>query len=85
MILYPVILRTAAKDLGRRPLPEDFSVGARIFIQGKLSECIQTVETRLRRTTMGQRPLVKVLAELQDHYVEFSIALGADAEIPLEM
>lgn len=64
--------------LDRRPVPSDFSEEERIIIWMELKTCMRTTERRLKTVVRSKRTFAKLLGDLQDHYVDFSIALGAD-------
>lgn len=78
--LYPPALREAAKKLNRRPLPDDFPEQERIVIWMQLKTCIRTLEHRLKLNVFRRShdAFSRILTDLQDHYVDFSISLGAD-------
>lgn len=71
---YPPALLRATKKLKRRPTPDDFSAEERVVIWAELKGCIH--EVWRHRLALVVR--AKLLEELQDFYVDFSIALGAD-------
>ena len=78
--LYPSALREAAEELERRPVPGDFTTEDGLLLWTQLKTCITRVERRLKLRAFRRTypALAKLLIELQDHYVDFSIALGAD-------
>lgn len=80
MSLYPAVLREAAKVLDRRPVPDDFSSEDQLIVWMELKTCVRTVERRLKLRIFRRShdALAQLVVDLQDHYVDFSISLGAD-------
>jgi hypothetical protein len=71
---YPPALLRATKTLKRRPTPDDFPADEQFVIWAELKGCIR--EVWRHRLALVVR--AKLLEELQDFYVDFSISLGAN-------
>lgn len=79
MSLYPPVLREAAQILERRPVPGDFSAEEQLVIWMELKTCIRMVERQLKTLVFRRShdALATLFGDLQDHYADFAIALGA--------